>query len=69
MNNRITELINKVGTDISGKWIRVESAQQLVYLTAQECATVCEKVGILEMEESDGKMYADAVKEHFWSQT
>lgn len=29
------------------------------------CANICEKVGVLEQNEDTGKMYANAIKEHF----
>lgn len=36
-NTKIEELINTVGTDISGKWISVEAAKRLVDVTVKEC--------------------------------
>lgn len=31
----------------------------------RECADACKRVGVLELEEAQGEMYARAVKEHF----
>jgi hypothetical protein len=38
MNNDIRQLINQVGTDVSGKWIAVDKAEQLAELIIRECA-------------------------------
>lgn len=45
MNSRIQELISKAGTDVSGKWVGIDSAERLAKLIVQECAIICETVG------------------------
>jgi hypothetical protein len=37
MNERIKELISKVGTDVSGKWIGVDKAEIFTELVVREC--------------------------------
>jgi len=44
MNERIRELLAQTETDISGKWISIESAEKLVQLIIEECATICDVV-------------------------
>ena len=34
-------------------------------LIVRECADACKRVGVLELAEDQGEMYAQAVKEHF----
>jgi len=40
MNERIRDLLAQIETDISGKWISIESAEKLIQLTVEECASV-----------------------------
>jgi hypothetical protein len=40
MNERIRELINQVGTDVSGKWIGVDNAEKLAELIVAECLSI-----------------------------
>ena len=37
MNDQIQELIKQAGTDISGKWISVDSVEKFAELIVQEC--------------------------------
>jgi hypothetical protein len=37
MSNRIKELIDQVGTDVSGKWISIDNAEKLVELIIRDC--------------------------------
>ena len=37
MNNRIKELINQVGTDVSGKWMNIDNSEKFAELIVQEC--------------------------------
>lgn len=37
MNDNIKKLIDRVGTDSSGKWISIDKAEELVKLTVTEC--------------------------------
>jgi hypothetical protein len=38
MSNSIKQLVNQVGTDVSGKWIAVDKADKLAELIVRECA-------------------------------
>lgn len=40
MNDRIRELLQQVGTDVSGKWISVDNAEKLAELIVRECADI-----------------------------
>jgi hypothetical protein len=40
MNIKIKELINKVGTDVSGKWVGIDNVELLAELIVKECVTV-----------------------------
>jgi hypothetical protein len=40
MNLQIKELIDTLGTDVSGKWISVDKIQQLTESIIQECAYI-----------------------------
>jgi|APFre7841882793_1041355.scaffolds.fasta_scaffold08117_4 hypothetical protein len=42
MNTKITKLIEQVGTDTSGKWLRIDNAEKLIMLIVKECATQCD---------------------------
>ena len=37
MNDQIQELIKQAGTDISGKWISVDSVEKFAELIVREC--------------------------------
>jgi len=40
MSEKFKELINQVGTDVSGKWISVDNADWLAELIVRECADI-----------------------------
>jgi hypothetical protein len=40
MNTKIKELINKVGTDVSGKWVGIDNVELLAELIVKECVNV-----------------------------
>jgi hypothetical protein len=42
MSERIKELIKEVGTDVSGKWMNVDSATKLAELIVKECADIAD---------------------------
>ena len=42
MNQKIKDLMAQVGTDVSGKWMSVDHAEQFAKLIAAECATIAE---------------------------
>jgi hypothetical protein len=69
MNERLTELINQVGTDVSGKWISVDNAEKLADLIIAECAQACMNEGASYEEKAAGayqsNLYVTAIKQHF----
>jgi hypothetical protein len=57
MSKDIKQLINQVGTDVSGKWIAVDKIDQLAELIIREC------MSNLYLNGYDDAL--DQVKEHF----
>jgi hypothetical protein len=37
MNERIKDLINQAGTDVSGKWLNVNNSEKFAKLIIEEC--------------------------------
>jgi hypothetical protein len=42
MNEKIRELIQLVGTDVSGKWMNINNSQKLAELIVKECIDIIE---------------------------
>jgi hypothetical protein len=61
MNQRIRELINQAGTDVSGKWLGVDNAEKFAQLIIEECTTVIEQ----NLFQGIGWNTSRAVKKHF----
>ena len=40
--DKVKELIEEVGTDISGKWIGVDNAEKLIHLVVSDCINTIE---------------------------
>ena len=40
MEPKLQELVNQIGTDVSGKWIAVDKINQLANLIVRECADI-----------------------------
>jgi hypothetical protein len=60
MNEQIRELINQVGTDVSGKWISVDNAEKLAELVVKEC------IDKVEVWETDSRNHISSMlKRHF----
>ena len=57
MNNDIRQLINQVGTDISGKWIAVDKVDKLAELIVLKCAEI--------VDTAEPFLASDLIKEHF----
>ena len=57
MNNDIRQLINQVGTDISGKWIAVDKVDKLAELIVLKCAEIADT--------AEPFLASDLIKEHF----
>ena len=41
MNSQIKQLIDTLGTDVSGKWMAVDKVELLAELSVRECALLC----------------------------
>lgn len=76
METKLQELVNQIGTDVSGKWIAVDRVDQLANLIVQECVDKIESYRIPVGNSAAGEMacewtYAalkeirDEIKEHF----
>jgi len=53
---RVKNLINKVGTDVSGKWVGIDNVELLAELIVKECARLCD---------INDKEQGDILREHF----
>jgi hypothetical protein len=42
MNERIKELFEQAGTDVSGKWMGIDNAEKFAELIVRECANHCD---------------------------
>ena len=57
METKLQELVNQIGTDVSGKWISVDRIDQLANLIVREC------IYNLYLNGYDDAM--NQIKEHF----
>jgi hypothetical protein len=57
MNNRIKELIEQVGTDVSGKWMNVDNLEKVAELIVKECAEIADT--------AEPYKSSDLIKKHF----
>ena len=57
MNNRIKELIEQVGTDVSGKWMDVDNSEKLAELIVLKCAEIADT--------AEPFLASDLIKQHF----
>ena len=57
METKLQELVNQIGTDVSGKWIAVDKIDQLADLIVLEC------MNNLHLNGYDDAMHQ--IKEHF----
>jgi len=68
MNKLIRDLaLESIVENISAPaWVFTDDELlKFAMLIIQECAAICTRVGVLELEEAHGEMYARAVKESF----
>jgi len=68
MNEQIRELINQVGTDVSGKWISVDNAEKLAELIVAECLGIvddAERGGSNDIWDNAVKFIRRDLQEHF----
>jgi hypothetical protein len=57
MNNRIKELIEQVGTDVSGKWMNVDNLEKLAEFIVLKCAEIANT--------AEPFLASDLIKQHF----
>lgn len=73
MNEKLKQLIEQVGTDSSGKWMRIDQAEKLVRLVLEEALSAIDNTdkrhayttfdkGLIESTIGKSKQ---ALKEHF----
>jgi hypothetical protein len=43
MNERIKELFEQAGTDVSGKWMGIDNAEKFAQLIVRECLEACSR--------------------------
>ena len=64
MSERIKELIEQVGTDVSGKWMNVDNVEKFAELIVQECVEVADHSNV------NGKsIIGERIKQHFGVET
>ena len=61
MNDRINELMQQAGTDVSGKWMSADNAEKFAELIVEECAMVIER----NLFQGIGWNTSRAVRRHF----
>ena len=65
---RVDQLIQQVGTDVSGKWINIDHMNQFAELIVRECASVVEGGSFLH-DQAPAAIFAkecsSAIKRHF----
>jgi hypothetical protein len=57
MNTRIQQLMDRAGTDSSGKWMSVDHAEKFAELIVRECAGIAET--------AEPYQSSDLIKQHF----
>jgi hypothetical protein len=57
MSERIKELIEQVGTDVSGKWMNVDNSEKFAELIVRKCADIADT--------AEPFLASDLIKQHF----
>jgi len=66
MTTRIQDLVLQVGTDTSGKWMRLDQVEKFAELILAECIHVAyNKMAIQKLDGIRPSVVCDAIKEHF----
>lgn len=66
MNENIKNLVSKVKTDTSGKWISIDDVNSLVEQVVQECIKVVDETASGNQEINVGIVFASAaIVSHF----
>ena len=63
MNEKIKHLVEQAGTDVSGKWMSTNNAEQFAELIVRECAGKVDN--ILRERNNGGGTMGDEIREHF----
>ena len=65
---RVSQLVQQVGTDVSGKWVNIDNMNQFAELIVRECTSVVEDGSFLH-DQAPTAMFAkecsSAIKRHF----
>jgi hypothetical protein len=64
----VRELMDRAGTDVSGKWMSRDHAQVFAELLVRECATICVKVSDttrIDDTPHEGDVCSYKIKQHF----
>ena len=59
MNEQLTELMLKAGTDTSGKWMRVDNLEKFAKLFLEE------SIKVMTQNDYHGEWLGEKLKEHF----
>jgi hypothetical protein len=67
MTPKIQDLILQVGTDTSGKWMRLDQVEKFAQLIVRECVAICQDVdGEDSIDAKSGRQdCAVEIREHF----
>jgi len=66
MTPRVQDLVLQVGTDTSGKWMRLDQVEKFAELIVRECIHVAyNKMAIQKLDGIRPSVVCDAIKEHF----
>jgi len=69
MNEKIKEMMQQAGTDISGKWMSLEQVEKLSELIVKGCAHACINMGndyeVKSAGQYQAELFAFAIKQHF----
>jgi hypothetical protein len=63
MNHRMSELLDQVSTDVSGKWVSTDDLEKFAELIVRECAGRVDN--ILREKKDGGGTMGDDIREHF----
>ena len=67
MNHKMSELLDQVRTDVSGKWVSTDELEKFVELIVRECVAICQDVDGEEdaMAKCGRQDCAVEIREHF----
>ena len=66
MNERINELIQQVGTDVSGKWMGIDNVEKFAELIVQDCIDIISPYTVRMSRPGEEYLHPIlGIKEHF----